>query len=357
MRVAIRVDAGPVIGGGHAMRCLTLADALVARGAKIIFVTAAMPEDLKRRIASCGHKLVTIRPSSEQQREGEYWHERPLSEVAQKLDAVESECVGNVDWLVVDHYLLDYRWHRAARSFCRHVLVVDDLANRALDCDVVLDQTFGRESADYRALVPDSATILSGAEYALLRPEFSRERPTALRRRSASREVRRILISLGTTDPNSITGTIVENVIAMGPCSIDVVIGPQATSLPRLRALAGQDSRLTLHIGTKRMAELMRDADLAIGAPGTTTWERCCLGLPAIALVLAENQRMIGERLARVGAHMLAEREDSSAITNSLELLLSDADMRSRMSETTASITDGHGVERVICAVREKSSV
>lgn len=351
MRVAIRVDAGPLIGGGHAMRCLTLANALAEHDAEATFVASAMPEVLAGRIASSRHGLVRIPASPELQREGEDWHLRPLGAEAQAADAEGTGSVsGEADWLIVDHYLLDGRWHSAARKFADRILVIDDLANRQYDCDLLLDQTHGRSADDYRPLVSAHTRVLAGATYALLRPEFARERPAALRKRRVPGPVRRILVSLGTTDPEKITARIVDQLLASAPgCTLDVVLAPGAASLDRLREAASRESRVALHVGTGRMAELMRAADLAVGAAGTTSWERCCLGLPAIVFVLAQNQRMVADKLAEAGAHIAIDRD--GGLDTSLARLLSDADFRQRMSAAAFAITDGLGVLRVVHAI------
>jgi UDP-2,4-diacetamido-2,4,6-trideoxy-beta-L-altropyranose hydrolase len=355
VRVAFRVDAGPLIGGGHAMRCLTLADALAERGAQATFVTASMPEVLADRISASGHSLVRIPASSEQERQGYDWHEQPLDDEAQRADVEASTgAIGSTDWLVIDHYLLDIRWHAASRSFAGRVLVIDDLANRQYDCDLLLDQTHGRSPADYRPLLPDHTKIAAGSAYALLRPEFARERPAALRGRREAGLVRRIVVSLGTTDPGSITAAIVERVLhAAAKAEIDVVLGPDAPSLPHVRDVASANSRVTIHIGTNRMAELMRDADLAVGAAGATSWERCCLGLPSIAFVLADNQRKIAQGLAEAGAHIVT---DETGLEGALKRLLTDGDLRQRMSAAAFAITDGLGASRMVDTIEGRGT-
>lgn len=344
-RVVFRCDASSQIGGGHVMRCLTLANALSEGGAKVTFVAAAMPEALERRVAAAGHRVERIPASPEMQREGAAWEEPSLTAEAQVADAKATAAIGKADWIVVDHYLLDAHWRSAARGFSGHVLVIDDLANRTYDCDILVDQTFGRSAGDYRDLVPDGCRILAGSQYALLRPEFARERPAALERRKAGGRPHRILVSMGAMDPEGITVRIVEEVLAVAPeCTMDVVLGPQAASLEQLREIIRR-SRVALHVDTDRMAELMRDADIAVGAAGTTSWERCCLGLPSVAVAVAKNQAPPAAILERAGAVLLAESVD--AIPSFLEGLLNDEQKLLSMSAAAAAITDGHGAEVV----------
>ena len=345
--VVIRADADLAMGGGHAMRCLTLANAMAEADAETTFVAAAMPEQVEQRIAAAGHRLVLIPASPEMQREGAKWEEPPLSAEAQAADAEATRsAIGQADWVVVDHYLLDRRWHSAARSFANHVLVIDDLANRPYDCDILLDQTFGRSPDDYRGLVPSEARILAGATYALLRPDFARERPAALDRRQGGGPVRRTLISLGTADPGGTTARVLEQLLARAPdYAIDVIIGTRAASADRVQELASRHPGVAVHSDSQRMAELMRDADIAIGAAGTTSWERCCLGLPTISLILADNQRLVAENLERAGAVMIASSAEE--VPALVDRLTADEPLRLSMVAAAAAIADGEGARRV----------
>ena len=331
------------------MRCLALADELKARGAYVTFASAAIIPQLAKRIEASGHRLVAIQQVTGLAIEVSNWDFAVLSEEAQLSDArgmIEANSEAP-NWIVVDHYWLARAWEEAARGNAR-ILVIDDLANRAHACDLLLDQTLGRTPADYDKLVPAGAEVLAGAAYALLRPDFARERPAALERRKKGGPVERILISLGTTDIGGITARVLDSALAAAPgCVFDVVLGERAPSLERARAVADGDPRVTLHVDTTAMAQLMRDADLAIGAAGTTSWERCCLGLPTLALVLAENQRMISEQLARAGAHWTVEIVERDRLITSLRLLIEDNAARQDMARKAAEVTGGRGTSQV----------
>lgn len=355
MRIAFRVDATERIGGGHVMRCLTLANALRELGAETTFVSAALPASLRERLAGAGHPLQMMAAPADFGGDGDHWHEPPLGEEAQSADAAATLATldGPADWMVVDHYLLGRPWHAAVRDGSKRLLVIDDLANRPLDCDVVLDQTFGRSADDYRDLVPRGAQVLAGTTFALLRPEFTRERPAALQRRRKGGAVGRILISLGTTDVGGITAQAVECVMSSAPdCAIEVALGEETASFAKVRDIAASHGRVKLHVGTDDMARLMRDADVAIGAAGTTSWERCCLGLPSLTLVLAGNQEAIASRLADVGASITVEGPE--AISERLAVLLAEPEMLQSMSAAAFALVDGLGTERVAGTMLER---
>ncbi len=203
------------------------------------------------------------------------------------------------DWLVVDHYGLGPPWETAMRAATHRLLAIDDLA-RAHDCDVLLDVNhFEHAQARYQGRLPAAAVVLTGPRYALLRPDFESHRRDVQPR---SGPVRRLLILLGGMDADNVTGRAIEAIDCLPQArdiDVDVVIGAAHPARALLESLAASRPRLYLHVQSNEIAALCARADLAIGAGGGTTWERCCLGLPTLALCLAPNQR---EVLA-AGAH------------------------------------------------------
>lgn len=342
--VVFRLDASDRLGGGHLMRCLALADALAARGVSSMFVCAVVPPVLEQRVGDAGHRLLRIEPAGD-----DGGPDVPLSPSAQELDAVRSlEAVAGLraSWLVLDHYGLAAPWEEVAGARAERTLVIDDLADRRHACDVLLDQTLGRAPGDYEGLVPDRCQLLLGPLYALLRPEFAQARPHALRRRRSPSPVRRVLVSLGATDVGGVTARVLE--VLTGTqlnAAFDVVLGSGSPSLPNAEAAAARDSRVVLHIDSREMAALMVAADVAVGASGISSWERCCLGLPTITLVLADNQRLVAAELARIGAvHAL---EAVSDVGQAAVSLADDAALRLQMIAAAAPVTDGGGAAAV----------
>ena len=333
------------------MRCLTLADALRARGGEAHFVCAEIPDGLADRVRGQGHRLSHIGPIAGQAPAGDAWDTMVHEQGAQRADAARtSQAIGEAgtNWIVVDHYQLDRIWEEAARPAAGAIMVIDDLANRPHACDLLLDQTLGRRPADYAALVPDRCRILAGAMYAPLRPEFAAMRSAALTRRAEPKPVERLLITLGGTDVGGVTERVLCDVLATGlGCDIDVVLGTAAPSLPSVQALTVSHTNIRLHVDHRDMAALMLEADLAIGAAGTTSWERCCLGLPALTLVLATNQRFIAEQLEAAGAHRVSPTLGGESFRAALSAIVRDDNARTQMSERAAAVTDGRGAERV----------
>lgn len=344
-----RVDASRWIGWGHVMRCLTLAGEIARRGGRSIFVTAELSEPLADAIARGGHGLHAIATTSPPADEN--WEASPILPPEQRAQAASTAKIASeagATHLVVDHYRLDREFtdHPGLRGL--RTLVIDDLANRHLSCDFLLDQTVGRDPCDYRPLAR-GATLLVGGSYALLRPQFAARRSAAMRRRTRDQPVRRLLISLGSTDIGGRTGRAVEIAIA---CSyrgaIDVVLDRSAPSRPVVETLAARHAGITLHSDVDDMAALMVAADLAIGAAGTTTWERCALGLPTVTLILANNQRVVAEKVSAAGAAVAVE--DVEQVGTVLIKLMSGRGLAA-MSTAGFGLVDGYGAVRVADAL------
>ncbi len=305
-----------------------------------VFVCASVPTPLARRILLAGHELVRIEPPHSGPSSG-----RVLPESAQELDAQRVRAaLGDrpVAWVVLDHYELSASWSRAARAFAPRILVIDDLANREHDGDVLLDQTLGRDAQDYAGIVRERCRLILGPRHALLRPEFLQARPDALRRRRVPGPVQRLLLSLGATDVGGVTLPALEAVLdAQVDASVDVVLGSGAASLPHVQRIAADDPKVVVHVDRRNMATLMAGADLAVGAAGTSSWERCCLALPTVTLVLADNQRLVAAGLVEAGAAVAVGRTADLAAV--VRRVADDATARAEMAAAAAAVTDGAG--------------
>lgn len=294
MRVVMRVDASLQIGSGHVMRCLTLADELRSRGAEVHFICREHPGNLFALIAERGYPIVRL-PLAEPEQipsSGDVAHAAWLGAPWQQ-DAQETVAAlpsGGVDWLIVDHYALDQRWEQYVRPHVGKIMVIDDLADRPHDCDLLLDQNLYPDlETRYDLLTPPSCRKLLGPKNALLRPEFIAARRT-LRERDGV--IRRVLVFFGGVDPTNETGKVLAALASIEDRSFfaDVVVGMANPCKNEVERFCHDHDGFRYHCQIDTMAELMAGADLALGAAGSTTWERCYLGLPSITIVVAENQ-------------------------------------------------------------------
>lgn len=361
MKVIFRVDASLEIGTGHVMRCLTLASALLARGAHCQFICRAHEGNLIDFIRQRGFRVHTLpvlpanacaadpvltSPANAELAHG-HWLGTTQAQDAQACAPMLAAELPN--WLIVDHYALDARWEQALAPYCRRLMVIDDLADRPHICDLLLDQTLRRETADYRPLVPAPCQLLCGSSYALLRPEFAALRLYSLQRR-AQPQLRNLLITMGGVDKDNVTSQVLialcESPVPPN-CQITVVMGATAPWLAQVQQLA-QDMpwHTRVLVSVSNMARLMADSDLAIGAAGATSWERCCLGLPSIMLVLASNQQTVAQALEREeAARIILCAQDLPGLFR--ELLEQPAALKA-MSLGAAKIVDGQGLMSIV---------
>lgn len=360
MNVVFRADASVAIGSGHIMRCLTLAAVLRQQGHDCHFVCREHPGHLLDVIAKQGFS-VAILPASDRLPEIHPTAHAAWLGSTQQQDA--AACIpilqaAACDWLVVDHYALDATWEQALRPHCRRIMVIDDLADRTHDCDVLLDQTLGRSAQDYAAWVPATCRLLTGSQYALLRPEFAQWRTQSLQyRRAHSGGLQQLFINMGGVDKDNHTGRVLAALAAAAHrlpenMSLTVVMGATA---PHLAAVQQQAQTLpwpvAVRVNAHNMAELMSQADLAIGAAGSSAWERCCLGLPSVMVVLADNQHSIAHQLQAAGAADWLDADSPHFDQELVAVLQADAASRAKRSRRAAALVDGEGAARVAAAI------
>lgn len=359
MKIVFRCDASIQIGTGHVMRCLTLADALAEKGAECHFICREHTGHLIDVIQQRGHQVHRLPLARELPQQGNVvqqlahasWLGATQQEDAELCSALLQELQSS--WLIVDHYALDERWQKEMRPFCQKIMVIDDLADRQHDCDLLLDQTFGRNSDDYKPFVPEHCQVLCGAEYALLRPEFAQWRDYSLKRREKG-QLEHLLINLGGVDKDNITTQILKTLSSASlpeSCHITVVMGATAPWVKEVEQQAALMPWPTeVKIGVNTMAELMANSDLAIGAAGATSWERCCLGLPTIMIVLADNQKLAADALDKINAALKLSNDEifSLALSEVFDSIFRNALLLNKISQSAQRVTEGLGTTVIV---------
>ena len=354
--VLFRSDASITIGSGHVMRCLTLAQTLRTRGVESAFLSRKHPGNLNDFVRTKGFRVHEL-PFDQSWTNDSYFQYASWLGASWSQDAEQTlEVISRYpcDILVVDHYALGAQWEKRLSGACRFLLAIDDLANRPHHCAALLDQNLGRQTKDYANLVPSGARMMVGPRFALLRPSFSQLRKQSLARRQ-SPALHQILISMGGVDLPDVTSQVIQcldHSQLPKDCHINVVMGASAPWLDKVKAVAATSTlSVQIHVNISEMAELMCKADLAIGAAGSTAWERCCLGLPCLTLVLAENQQRISEALDVAGAAqnlgVAFEQEMLTRLRYSIDQLVQYPELLEKMSEKAQNVTDGLGAYRV----------
>jgi UDP-2,4-diacetamido-2,4,6-trideoxy-beta-L-altropyranose hydrolase len=364
MRIAIRADAATHIGIGHVMRCLTLANALKMKGAEVSFVCRPFAGHLGERIAAEGHGLYllplpaqTIKPPDQKQTPphaawlGESWE----TDLAQTQIALNGK---QFDWLIVDHYSLDNRWENEMHKFASKIMVIDDLADRKHECDVLLDQNiYNNIRTRYDGFTLKYCKRLLGPNYALLRLEFLEARKK-MRHRDGS--IKKILVSFGGSDPSNETAKVIKALTFFKDSGIvmDVIVGDFNKEKESIKKLCKTMPNANFHDQVADMACFMLNADFAFGGSGVSTWERLAMGLPAAVIPIAENQLQIACDVAELGViHNLGKSEEvtEEKIKDFFENLLTDPKNLVSMSAKASTLIDARGVERVVQSLTSNS--
>ena len=355
MLVAFRVDASSTIGTGHVMRCISLAQRLEFSGHKVIFICRELPGNLSGKIEELN--FITLRLNGHEKTTtclvGDDTKHASWLGTSWQLDASETysvlEKLAPVDWMIVDHYAIDARWETVLRPLTKKMMAIDDLFDRTHDVDILLNQNvLPFCKASYAGKLPRSCYQLLGPRYALLQKQYQK-----LRKQTPIRngKIERLLIYFGGVDDANMTGRSLQALIAADykELEIDVILPVAGAHRKSVINLAESMSGVKIHDNLPSLAKLMASADLAIGAGGTTSWERLCLRLPALIVTLADNQVMIAKSLqANDLAHWLGHHDKISieGLADRLRSLLARGFSPDWSARCRATV-DGAGVDHV----------
>ncbi|MCG2579692.1 MAG: UDP-2,4-diacetamido-2,4,6-trideoxy-beta-L-altropyranose hydrolase [Marinobacter sp.] len=340
------------------MRCLTLADELRINGASCHFITREQQGDMAEAIRSRKHRVHVLPkvPLSERNDQTPddpphyHWLRSGWEHDADQSRSILSNLMPQ--WLIIDHYGIDHRWEEALSEYCDNMMVIDDLADRAHQCDLLLDQNWHGQTTHkrYNTLVPDKTIKLLGPEYALLRPDYPLLRSLMPRRDG---NITRVLVFMGGSDPGNETEKAIKALSSPDLCHlvIDVVLGANHPDPEGIAALCKARSRVNIHQNLPGLAGLMVRADLMVGAGGATTWERMCLGLPSIIISIANNQTPTNRALMEAGfINFLGESSDVSGqdIAVAVRRSLAFREPMQLQSRLIESLVPGDGVAKTV---------
>ena len=316
---------------GHIMRCRALAKVLTDRGWDCYFAVSPASRTLSNDIDAI------VVPAGD---EG-------------ALVVREMVAAKHIDCLVVDHYGLDAQFECTAGAAARLVLVIDDLANRTHHCNLLVDLNPGRTPADYAGRTPASTRLLLGPRHALLRAEFAERHATwqGFRQQVPIR----LIATLGGADPDNVSSRVIEALPALRRQAMKslLVVAPSNPRRPELLARAASVG-VEVAVNPPNLVALMADADIAISGGGTTCLEFACLGIPAVVIVVAENQRAIAGAVSKAGAaDILDDRDglDPRRLSDAVERIAQDVELRRRMTKAGRALVDGRGAARVADAI------
>ena len=347
MNVFFRVDASAYIGSGHVMRCLSLAEMLSKCGCYVVFVMRSQPGDLCSYAESRGFKVERLhRPFNVTIPKGsadyQAWLQVDIVTDAENFLGVSA----NADIVVIDHYGINAKWETIIRCHLSCKLVVIDDLVREHRADLIIDQTVGRSGAEYKLASADSQ-VLAGSRYALLKGQFIDMHLLALEKK-IDKGNHRLLLSMGGVDSPNATLAVLE-ALSLRDTAIQttVLLNESAPHFEPVSVFCQLHTDWITHIPfSEDMASLMSRHTIAIGAPGATSWERACIGLPTLMVPIANNQRQICQNLLKEGAALsLSLFEIPTLLNTRLDILLTNFD---KMRSDSLKLCDGKGSGRVV---------
>lgn len=343
MKVMFRPDVSERTGLGHLSRCLTLADELSKHGASVAFILDEQARGVLSILEAKGYSILWIDPATRLEDEPCWMSQRLKPPI--------------VDWIVVDHYRIERTWEMKIRPLTRKIMVIDDLADRAHDCDVLLDQNaFSDHDDRYDTLVPAAAIKLLGCQYALLRPQFAEVR-TCMKPRAA--EIANIMISYGGSDPTHEVVKALECVIHEPHIHFHIVLGTLHSRKEQIRDFCRKHDHVSLYIQTDRMADIMATCDLALCSAGTMTWERYCLGLPGVTTAVASNQISNAKNGHEMGIDYYLGTHDQvtpADLIRGMEYWKQHPERRLEASIQAMQLVNGLGVQKIVEVLYEMSA-
>ncbi len=324
------------------MRCLTLAEALRKNGVNCIFICRDHTKNINQLIKDQKFQVHLL--SKPQKVSSKNWLGIDQQSDAQEAISILKSLEIIPDWLIVDHYGIDSKWELILRPYVKKIMVIDDLANRPHDCDVLLDQNYTHKWDRYTDLVSDHCRLLLSPEYAILRPEFLKARKKLEQEGKLPFDPRKVFIFFGGVDPNNFTGSALSVLHKIGDFAPEVVIGASNPHRASIETQMQQFPEGNLHIQTDKMAEVMLKCSWYFGSGGSITWERMCLGLTGVVVPVAENQLECSVTLAKDGFCIL-----SQDLMNILQILSKQETftLLQEYQKLSFLLVDGLGTEKV----------
>ena len=328
----IRVDASPEIGIGHIMRCLTLAQELKNNFDKIIFLTQKNSSDFIETIMKNEFEVIFISANND-------------SDIIKNIVTTNSV---NKNFLLIDHYNVDSNFESSLKNTFEKIFVIDDLANRKHDCDLLIDQNYYRDlNQRYEKLIQNGTITLLGPKYAIIRPEFRKINKKAIKKNS---QIKKILVSFGGSDPTNECKKALDALCSIENSKFEIVVvaGIYNHKFEQLKKLYEKYSNIKIYRHVNDLSRLMLNSDLFIGAGGTTTWERFYMGLPSIVTIISDDQRESIEFLSDMGHIInlgLAKNVTSKTYVQTLQK--PNFDLVYNMSLHNQKLVDGNGSNRI----------
>ena len=343
MRAIFRVDSSFKIGTGHIRRCIALGQTLKKNGVEVSFICRKHEGNLIHEVKINGFNTYELELINNFELDSDLPHAHLLGS-SQKKDA--EDCINilklnKTDWLIVDHYALDEKWEKKLKNYYKKLIIIDDLADRKHLCNILIDQTLGRKKEDYTDLVPSDCQLLIGPNYALLRSEFAEMRNYSLKRRAIPK-FKNLLISMGGYDIDNMTLSVLRELINSKlpkDIIINIIMSKASMNYKKIKSISKElPYKVNILSDINNVSEILSNSDIAIGAAGASTWERCCVGLPTIQIAIAKNQEFLLKMLSI--KNLVKTVEEMKDISYFLE---TRQEWMKRLSILSSKVCDGRG--------------
>ncbi len=331
--IVFRVDSSFNLGSGHIVRCLTLAAGLIkSQKVEITFITRNDEGNFNHLIEAVSEiKICQIANDTQ-------------DDIAATKAIIQE--LPPTDLLIVDHYQLDLEWEKALSAFTKKILVIDDLYNREHQCDFLLDQNILTSTNPYLNLVKNPCTFFLGPKFALLREQFAQQKKSI----QPLKEINNLLLFFGGSDAENET---IKALIAMNLQKIRCIVPNNSKVKDFIKAFDERDNIEFLY-NVKEMAMLLAATDLYVGAGGSITWERFCMGTTGLVTAIAPNQMEIAEQLDTLKYHYYLGSSKEVTVTTYIKTIseiMTNMDEFNSYREKAFNLVDGRGVEKIVEAI------
>lgn len=356
--IACRVDCSSLIGSGHLFRCKAIAEQLSRRGHRVVFVTRNLPKTAAKQLEGINAQVYSLPPLTAAIPfiEDKYDTWLGIDEFADANGTLSCLAALKTDLIIADHYGLTRVWHDEIKAHIPKLVVYDDLVDRSINANLVINPNFGWIDKHYEGLVGPETKLVLGPKYATLNTHFHKLRKESIAARE-NRELTHLLISFGGADPRNFTAKVLDVIQKISferPLKLTVVAGLLNKNIDDLRSMISRmDLDVTLVDHLDRIWETYLKTDLVIGAVGTSVWERCCLGVPSISIPIAENQRSAARALVCAGAIKVIDPENHNwrkALSTEIENLQNKNRLR-ELGNRASRVCDGLGGFRVVSLI------
>ena len=334
MKILFRCDANLSIGMGHAMRCLGLAQEFKDAGCGVIFVSNSLAPRIQHRFEKENIEIFSVD-----------------AEIGSEQDALKTSYIAkeqSVDWVITDGYGFKTRYQEIIKQNNLRLVCIDDVAECEYVCDIILNQNPGFKVSDYSVRNKDTRFLL-GPRYIMLRREFRELKASNMKARENKKN---ILVTMGGTDPQNLTGEVLDALRDFQLKKVIVLVGsinPNTEKIKSMQKTFGLS--LDIVIDPEDVVPYMLEAGLAIHAAGSTSWELAYLGIPGICYILAKNQERVAEELVRSGSSCSMGWYDEFSekkLKDALDSYLNGF----RGFNKSSLLVDGKGVNRILSEIR-----